>query len=199
MTSGPVLPAWPRPVTPGKAASQTPPTPFSPFLLPCPHLFRHPPPPKNSPETRAEVCPNTWLWKRVASGVQAAAHMAQVSRAQTGHLMGRDSQNARLGMILKSVHRRGREGGPLFPVNWWWVWRQNTDFTPPCPMFFPPLIHSSRSFFTHPTLTELPHLCQVGQKGSAVPLPTDRLGWASRDHGHLQQASFMLEEKCECE
>ena len=83
----------------------------------------------------------------------------------------------------------------MFPVNWWWVWHQNTDFTPPCPVFLPPLIHSSRSFFTHPTLTELPYLCQVGQKESAVPLPTDRLGWAGRDQGHLQQASFMLEEK----
>ncbi|KAJ1068460.1 hypothetical protein K5549_005156 [Capra hircus] len=40
--------------------------------------------PLNSPETRAEVCPNTWLWKRVASGVQAAAHMAQDAQENHG-------------------------------------------------------------------------------------------------------------------
>ena len=65
VTSGPVLPAWPRPVTPGKAASQTPPSLLLPLPPPLPQLVPLPPPPKNAPKTRAraEVCPNTWSWK----------------------------------------------------------------------------------------------------------------------------------------
>ena len=78
-------------------------------------------------------------------------------------------------MILKSVHRRGREGGPLFLVNWWWVWRQNTDFTPPCPVFFLPLIHSSRSFFTHLSLN-CPICARRGRKTQPSPYP--QIGWA---------------------
>ena len=66
----------------------------SPFLLPYPNLFRCPLPPRTLPRRglgrRSVPTPGRG---RVASGVQAAAHMAQVSRAQTGRLMGRDSQN----------------------------------------------------------------------------------------------------------
>ena len=89
--------------------------------------------------------------------------------------MGLGSWNTLLEVILKE-HSQKREGGPLF---WGWGlggWHRNTGFTPLCPVFFLPLIHSSRNFFTHRTLIELPHVCQACIKDQPSPYP--QVGWA---------------------